>query len=35
MGCREIDPATWQVEHYNGLQPGGGEWGHQGLFDVM
>jgi len=34
-GAREIDPATWQVEHYNGLQPGGGEWGHKGLFDVM
>jgi 2,3-dihydroxybiphenyl 1,2-dioxygenase len=34
-GARDIDPATWQVEHYSGLQPGGGEWGHQGLFDVM
>jgi 2,3-dihydroxybiphenyl 1,2-dioxygenase len=33
-GARDIDPATWQVEHYSGLQPGGGEWGHQGLFDV-
>jgi hypothetical protein len=34
-GAREIDPATWQVEHYNGLQPGGGEWGHDGLLNVM
>ena len=34
-GAREIDPDTWQVEHYSGLQPGGGEWGHKGLFDVM
>ena len=34
-GSREIDPATWRVETYNGLQPGGGEWGHAGLFDVM
>jgi 2,3-dihydroxybiphenyl 1,2-dioxygenase len=34
-GGREIDPATWQVEHYNGLQPGGGEWGHDGLLNVM
>jgi 2,3-dihydroxybiphenyl 1,2-dioxygenase len=34
-GARDIDPATWQVEHYSGLQPGGGEWGHDGLFDVM
>lgn len=34
-GAREIDPATWQVEYYNGFQPGGGEWGHTGLFEVM
>jgi 2,3-dihydroxybiphenyl 1,2-dioxygenase len=34
-GAREIDPETWQVEHYNGFTPGGGEWGHKGLFDVM
>ena len=34
-GARTIDPATWQVEHYNGLQPGGGEWGHEGLMAVM
>jgi 2,3-dihydroxybiphenyl 1,2-dioxygenase len=34
-GAREIDPATWQVEYYNGLQPGGGEWGHDGLLNVM
>jgi 2,3-dihydroxybiphenyl 1,2-dioxygenase len=34
-GAREIDPATWRVEMYNGLQPGGGEWGHKGLMDVM
>ena len=34
-GARAIDPATWQVEHYNGLQPGGGEWGHEGLLAVM
>jgi 2,3-dihydroxybiphenyl 1,2-dioxygenase len=33
-GARDIDPDTWQVEHYSGLQPGGGEWGHKGLFDV-
>jgi 2,3-dihydroxybiphenyl 1,2-dioxygenase len=34
-GARSIDPVTWQVEHYNGLQPGGGEWGHDGLLAVM
>jgi 2,3-dihydroxybiphenyl 1,2-dioxygenase len=34
-GAREIDPDTWQVEYYNGLQPGGGEWGHDGLMAVM
>jgi 2,3-dihydroxybiphenyl 1,2-dioxygenase len=34
-GARTFDPATWQVEHYNGFQPGGGEWGHKGLMDVM
>jgi 2,3-dihydroxybiphenyl 1,2-dioxygenase len=34
-GARTIDPTTWQVEHYNGFQPGGGEWGHKGLMDVM
>jgi catechol 2,3-dioxygenase-like lactoylglutathione lyase family enzyme len=34
-GAREIDPTTWQVEHYNGFQPGGGEWGHDGLLNVM
>jgi 2,3-dihydroxybiphenyl 1,2-dioxygenase len=34
-GAREIDPETWQVQHYNGLQPGGGEWGHSGLLEVM
>lgn len=34
-GAREIDPVTWTVEMYNGLQPGGGEWGHKGLLDVM
>lgn len=34
-GAREIDPDTWQVEHYNGFTPGGGEWGHAGLMDVM
>jgi 2,3-dihydroxybiphenyl 1,2-dioxygenase len=34
-GAREIDPETWRVEMYNGLQPGGGEWGHKGLLDVM
>jgi 2,3-dihydroxybiphenyl 1,2-dioxygenase len=33
-GARQIDPATWQVQHYNGLQPGGGEWGHDGLMNV-
>jgi 2,3-dihydroxybiphenyl 1,2-dioxygenase len=33
-GSREIDPATWRVEMYNGLQPGDGEWGHSGLLDV-
>lgn len=34
-GAREIDPETWQVEHYNGFTPGGGEWGHAGLLEVM
>ena len=34
-GGREVDAVTWKVEHYNGLQPGGGEWGHRGLLDVM
>ena len=34
-GAREIDPATWQVQHYNGLQPGGGEWGHEGLINIV
>ena len=33
-GAREIDPDTWQVEHYNALSPGGGEWGHQGLMEM-
>lgn len=34
-GAREIDPDTWQVEYYNGFTPGGGEWGHAGLMEVM
>jgi 2,3-dihydroxybiphenyl 1,2-dioxygenase len=29
-GAREIDPATWQLEHYNATR-GPGEWGHDGL----
>jgi 2,3-dihydroxybiphenyl 1,2-dioxygenase len=29
-GAREIDPATWRMEHYNGMR-GPGEWGHDGL----
>jgi biphenyl-2,3-diol 1,2-dioxygenase len=33
-GGRDIDPSTWQVQHYNGLTPGGGEWGHQGLLEM-
>jgi len=33
-GAREIDPATWHVEHYNGLR-GPGEWGHDGLLSMV
>ncbi len=33
-GARAIDPATWKVQHYNGMQPGGGEWGHDGLMNI-
>ena len=28
-------PPRGRSEHYSGFQPGGGEWGHKGLFDVM
>ena len=34
-GAREIDPATWQEQYYNGSDLGGGEWGHSGLLEVM
>jgi 2,3-dihydroxybiphenyl 1,2-dioxygenase len=34
-GARDIDPATWNVEHYNGMQPHMGEWGHDGLLNLM
>ncbi|HEY8216158.1 MAG TPA: VOC family protein [Acidimicrobiia bacterium] len=33
-GAREIDPDAWSVQHYNGLTPGGGEWGHDGLLQM-
>src|SRR5581483_1057089 len=34
-GAREIDPDRWHVQHYNGLTPGGGEWGHDGLLAMQ
>jgi 2,3-dihydroxybiphenyl 1,2-dioxygenase len=34
-GAREIDPAAWQVQHYNGLAPRMGEWGHEGLLEMQ
>jgi hypothetical protein len=33
-GARSIDPATWQIEHFNGLRPKG-EWGHEGLMSMI
>jgi 2,3-dihydroxybiphenyl 1,2-dioxygenase len=34
-GAREIDPERWQVQHYNGLRPRMGEWGHDGLLEMQ
>lgn len=35
-GAREIDPATFAVEHYTIGGPGGaGEWGHEGLHTII
>jgi 2,3-dihydroxybiphenyl 1,2-dioxygenase len=34
-GAREIDPDAWQVQHYNGLAPRMGEWGHEGLLAMQ
>ena len=34
-GARDVDPATWNVEHYNGMQPHMGEWGHDGILNLM
>jgi 2,3-dihydroxybiphenyl 1,2-dioxygenase len=33
-GPRSIDPATWHLEHFNGIRPKG-EWGHDGLFTMI
>ena len=33
-GSRTIDPATWQIEHFNGLRPKG-EWGHDRLTSMI
>jgi 2,3-dihydroxybiphenyl 1,2-dioxygenase len=33
-GARSIDPATWHIEHFNGLRPKR-EWGHQGLISMI
>jgi 2,3-dihydroxybiphenyl 1,2-dioxygenase len=33
-GLRLIDPETWRVQHYDGMRPRGGEWGHEGLMNV-
>ena len=35
-GARQIDPETFAVEHYSmGGGSGMGEWGHQGLAELM
>ena len=31
---RSIDPATWRIEHFNGIRPQG-EWGHDGLIAMI
>jgi 2,3-dihydroxybiphenyl 1,2-dioxygenase len=33
-GAREVDPATWHIECYNGMR-GPGEWGHDGLLSMV
>jgi 2,3-dihydroxybiphenyl 1,2-dioxygenase len=35
-GAREVDPASFAVEHYSMAVPGRrGEWGHEGLRDII
>ena len=33
-GPRSIDPASWRIEHFNGIRPKG-EWGHDGLISMI